>query len=247
MPPSTPVPETRSIADVRVAVRALLEPSGSDSIVIDSLLGSAPASWWEASVSLLASDIRLLAPGLRPREVRLRIVPPAEGTRWEMSIVAPDRRGLLARTAQVCAQHGVSIAEARIASWPGLALQRLIVVPEQVPSSGEPDWTTVGQALRAALADEVGTSPVDASVSAGCDFAINSIEPQPDGSTCVRVSGADRVGLLAAIAKALSEAGADIQSAVLGERDGVAIDVFTVVAEDPELAGLANFRGGSSS
>ncbi len=229
----------REIAERREALLAVVQTAGVDIGVATSLTDLAPTGWWLASPGELASDLLLVAPGLRPREVRLRVTTPDLGEPWQVSIVAPDRVGLLARTAIVCARNGLSIDEARITSWPGLALQRLTVTPKPIrsseQSSEEPDWISIGQKLRAALADDESPQSFEGKEWT-CDFSIDSIEPQPDGSTLVKVSGTDGIGVLAGITQALSAAGADIRSATLGSSEGLIQDVFVVVASDPTLA-----------
>ena len=234
-----------SLSEAEIAVRcelllAAVLTAGVSGAVAASLTDSAPDGWWAATPDELASDLLLVAPGLRPREVRVRVATPEVGEAWQVSVVAPDRVGLLARTAIVCAKNGLSIHEARITSWPGLALQRLVVAPRAsggARSNGEPDWISIGQELRAALADdEVPQSLSEQNWT--CDFSVDSIEPQTDGTTLVKVSGTDGIGVLAGITQSLSAAGADIRSAQLGSSEGVIRDVFVVVASDPSLAQL---------
>jgi hypothetical protein len=210
-----------------------------DAAVARSIVDLAPSGWWDAPVDVLTTDALLIAPGLRPGQLRVRIGAPtgAEHTAWELTVVAPDRRGLLARTASVCARHGMSIRSARVVSWPAnavgdaesvdLALQRLMIEPSDIPSTGEPDWTPLGLDLRAALNapdDELGDLAPD-SIGA---FEVESVDDLGDGTQRVRVTGADRIGLLSAITRSLWAAGADIRSAELNDVNGVVHDVFIV-------------------
>jgi UTP:GlnB (protein PII) uridylyltransferase len=216
--------------------------AGADHDALDVLLATAPAAWWQAPVDALLSDVLLLLPGLTPGQVRVRIASPQIGENiWELTVVAPDRQGVLATTAFVCSHHQLSIRSARVASWPGLALQRLSIVPIVIPSSGEPDWIPFGQELRTALTStnptEVlagGSGGSGGSGKAEPRFFVQSVEALSDGTHRVEVSGPDEVGLLAEITRALMAAGADIRAAELSDADGQARDVFVVTGLEPE-------------
>lgn len=210
--------------------------AGADQTALEALLDTAPAAWWQAPVDVLMSDVLLLLPGLTPGQVRVRIgSPEIGGERWELTVVAPDRKGVLATTASVCSNHQLSIRSARVASWPSLALQRLSLVPVTLPSSGEPDWIPFGQELRTAL---TSSTPVDALVARSSSgeprFLVHSVEALSDGTQRVEVSGPDEVGLLAEITSALMDAGADIRAAELSDLDGQAHDVFVVTGLQPD-------------
>lgn len=210
--------------------------AGADHDALDTLLATAPAAWWQAPVDALLSDVLLLLPGLTPGQVRVRIASPQIGENiWELTVVAPDRKGVLATTAFVCSHHQLSIRSARVASWPGLALQRLSIVPIVIPSSGEPDWIPFGQELRTALTStNPGEALVAGSGSGEPRFFVQSVEALGDGTHRVEVSGPDEVGLLAEITRALMAAGADIRAAELSDADGQAHDVFVVTGLEPE-------------
>jgi UTP:GlnB (protein PII) uridylyltransferase len=207
--------------------------------IVVALLDGAPAAWWSAPFDDLMADLVLLAPGLLPGQVRLRISAPTEGQLWDLSLVAPDRRGLLATTASVCAAHGMSIRSGRAATWPGLGLQRMQIEPQVVPLSGEPDWTPLGQALRSALCDadpgQPNGAPEHLVTHETVDFSIDTIEKLPDAMMKVSITAVSQIGLLAAITRALTTAGADIRSAEFVDHDGVISDVFVVSGLNPEL------------
>jgi hypothetical protein len=233
MAPNAPTDD--ALAD---AVRGRLLAAGVEPVRAAAVVDGAPCGWWEAPAEDLVVDALLVAPGLRPGEVRVRVASPAPGDHdWELSVVAPDRPGLLSRTATVCTAHRVSIRSARVASWPGLALQRLRVRPLDVPLSGEPDWTSLGQALRGALT-AAHDDPVDIAVDPAIEFRIEAVDDLGDGTHRVRVSGDDRLGLLAMITRTLWAAGGDIRSAELHDEDGRVLDTFVVAGVRPEwLAG----------
>jgi UTP:GlnB (protein PII) uridylyltransferase len=223
-----------SLLELADSLRARCLSAGVSEAVIDRISSEAPRVWWSASVDDLLADVLLVAPGLVVGQVRIRILPPMEGNRWELSVVAPDRPGLLAVTAMVCAAHDFSIRSARVTSWPGIALQRLMVEPLGLPLSAEPDFNQLGQALRAALTTETADVEVSATqpLADSEDFSIDSIEDLGQGMSRVAVSGRDRLGLLSSIALALGAAGADICAAELSDVDGVVHDVFVVTGLD---------------
>lgn len=208
----------------------------------EELLDDAPEPWWEStSVAGLATDIVLLAPPLGPDEVRIRIV--SGLTDWELSVVARDRPGLLATTAGVLADHGLSIDDARIATWAvhELAMQRLRVSARELPSSGEPDFPFIGQALRHALA-EPAVKPETNVFPDGC--AVRSVVSMGIGRWKVEVEARDEVGLLARVATALHGLGANVLAADVHSEGARALDTFLVELDDEAslrlLRALAN-------
>lgn len=215
-----------STVELSGSVREKAIAAGLDAAVVDSLISRAPLGWGDAPLTECVADLVLVAPGIAPGQVRLQVLAPASGSVWDLNIVATDRRGLLATTASVCADHALQIRSARVASWDHVALQRLSIEPTVVPLSGEPDWTSLGQALRSALTDPLAPEiPVSA---LGGDFSIDLIEDIGNGLFRVTVSGADRVGLLAAITSSLTYSGADIRSAELRNLGDRIQDVFVV-------------------
>ena len=215
---------------VRDEVVARAVAKGVAKAVAEALLDDAPEPWWEStSVAGLAADVVLLAPGLGPNEVRIRIVTAISN--WEMSVVATDRPGLLATTAGVLADHDLSIDDARIATWTasGLALQRLRVSAPHSSSSVEPDFPFIGQDLRTALA--TATLPPDhAGFPDGC--AIRSVVNVGHRRWRVEVEARDEVGLLARVASALHGLGANVLAADVHSEGHRALDTFLVELDD---------------
>ena len=215
---------------VRDEVIARAVAKGTARAAAVALLDDAPEPWWEStSVAGLATDIGLLAPGLAVNEVRIRIVSGLSD--WELSVVAVDRPGLLATTAGVLADYGLSIDDARIATWAvhRLALQRLRVSARTLPSIGEPDFPFIGQALRAALAVD-SVRPDATTFPDGC--AVRSVVAVGHGRWKVEVEARDEVGLLASIAAALHGLGANVLAADVHSEGPRALDTFLVELDD---------------
>lgn len=226
-------------SELRTAVREGVIARGILASRVDELLDDAPEPWWlSADDNALVADVSLLAPPLGAAEVRLRIGAPPEGSQaWELSIVAHDRPGLLGLTADVVAQHELSIVHARIASWAHeqTALQRVSVVPVKVPLSGEPEWTFIGQALRTALTGPPAEPTYPPVLPDGC--AVRSVKPgRLETHWLIDIEARDEVGLLARIAGTLLALGADVIAADIRSVNGRATDTFLVQLDD--AAGL---------
>jgi len=201
------------------------------------LVEGAPQAWLiSAPPEVLARDLALLVEPLGASELRVRIASTATSDPvgreiWRLTVAVRDRPGLLASTAAVASQHRLSIVSARCASWSALdahgealALQQLEVVSGDLNLSGEPDWPWIGQDLRSALTD--GQAPITRFLPTGAaDVTItaeDTPEATPEGSDgClwrVRVDAPDTFGLLAALCRWLTAAGANIEAAMVGMR-----------------------------
>jgi glycine cleavage system regulatory protein len=200
-----------------------------------ALVDDAPDQWWEStSVPGLAADLVLLAPGLAASgpsatdEVRVRIT--AGSSDWELSVVAADRPGLLATTAEVLADNGLSIEDARIATWKShaLALQRLRVTGP-ARSSVEPDFPYIGQVLHHRLALP-RLRPSATTLPDGC--AVRSVVNVGLNRWMVEVQARNEVGLLARVADALHGLGANVLVADVHSEGPIAIDTFLIELED---------------
>lgn len=239
LPASVVSPRHHGAAD-EVVARSVAK--GVPKPAVEALLADAPDPWWEGtSVAGLATDIVLLAPALGAGEVRIRIVSGLAD--WELSVVASDRPGLLATTARILADHGLSIDDARVATWAGhgLALQRLRVSARNLPSSGEPDFPFIGQALRHALA-MTAPRPQTNVFPDGC--AVRSVIAVGHGRWKVEVEARDEIGLLASVAAALHGLGANVLAADVHSEGARALDTFLVELDDEAslrlLRALAN-------
>jgi UTP:GlnB (protein PII) uridylyltransferase len=233
--------DVTDISQLRLSVMLLCKQRGLEEGAVALLVNDAPPSWWnQADAETLGSDLALLAPGIGPEGVRIRISP-TDSDMWDLAIVTMDRIGAFATTCSTLADFGVSIGKARVASWSdhGLALQHLTVVPFETPRSGEPDWPTIGLGLRASLTQpDLGVS-VRASLPDGAGISRITSENSA-GPWTVEVTGPDTMGLLAAITRAFTSLGADILAADAVSTDGVAFDTFSLKFSD--AAGEAALR-----
>ncbi len=199
-----------------------------DGELAQRLLDEAPAMWLaQRGIESAMADLAILVPVPGPGELRVRIKPLSiEDQTWSLALVAPDRPGLLATTAAVCAAWGLDIRSASVASWVGLgiALQQ-VTLRAGVAIEDEPDWVAVGQALRHVL--DGGRVALPAFVPGGpATVAIRASGP---GRWRVSVSAPDRVGLLAAITGWLRDAGTEIEAAAAYQENGRIEDGFVVL------------------
>ncbi len=224
-------------------VAQLCQARGIEAQTVQSLIDDAPSSWWrQGDGPILAADLALLSPGIGAEGVRFRIMA-ADDPLWQLTIVTVDRIGAFATTCATLAEYGLSILEARAASWTahGLALQHLTVVPVEKPLSGEPDWPTIGLGLRAALVKPVLTVEGANTLIDGCVVS-SVIQSTGTGSDIwtAEITGPDTIGLLASITRTLTALGADILSAEVTSNNGVALDTFTLRLTDP--AGISALK-----
>ncbi|HEV8115404.1 MAG TPA: hypothetical protein VGP53_04130 [Acidimicrobiales bacterium] len=207
-----------------VEVRELLAGTSLPADLVSALIEGASPLWLLGqSAEQVAGDLALCHPALGPDEVRVIVHPLAEARGHKVSVVAPDRPGLLAGTAGALAAAGLTIRAATASSWPsmGLALQRVLV---DGPASDRPvAWDFVGDDLRRAL------------TGAGPRFRFTPCPPVTVSCTdsggdrvVVTVRAPDRVGLLWAIAAWFEARGCNIEVATAEAEDGMASDTFVV-------------------
>ena len=145
------VDEHRSTSATALAGDILerLQRTSVPSRTAKQLLAAVSPHWlMSESPAVLAGDLALCHPRLAPGEVRAVARPVDDPTSSRLTVVAPDRPGLLADTAAVLALEGVSVRAASAATWPaaGLALHALTF--EAPRAFDEARWDALGQRLR---------------------------------------------------------------------------------------------------
>lgn len=190
-----------------------------------------------AGVEQVLAHARLVHPVPAPGQLRAAARSgPAEGT-VTITVVAGDRRGLMAMCAGVLAAHGLTVLDARaFTTEGGLALDWFVVRPGGGLEGG-PDWSEVENDLRRAAA---GEWDVDTAVAAR--EARRDARPRPlaapvpievsfdlrDGLSRIEVHGPDTPGLLYRLAHVLAEAKADVLGARVATLGPEVRDVFFV-------------------
>jgi len=158
----------------------------------------------------------------------------------EVSVVAPDRPGLLAAVAGAMAIRGIDVRSAKIDSEDGVAVEVFVVEP----SRGRwPDWSKVAQDVEAAMEGRMDLRhrleerertyrparrafvPRPSPVQVTLDNAASS------RATVIEVRAEDASGLLHALASTMASLGLDIVSAKVSTLGHEVVDVFYVLGE----------------
>ena len=161
-----------------------------------------------------------------------------EASGRKLSVVAPDRPGLLAAVTGVLALHGCNVLRATI----GAAGTRGAVESFDVSPSFDrsPDWERVEADIAAALAGEIdlearladqeqtyarGRRPTAAH---GPLVAVYLDEGTSELATIVEVRAPDRLGVLHHITAALAQSGLDVVAALVDTLGHEVVDAFYV-------------------
>jgi [protein-PII] uridylyltransferase len=162
-----------------------------------------------------------------------------EGRR--LTIVAPDRPGLVARVAGAVALNGLNVLAAQAATEDGMALQAYDVEPE---IDAEPAWDRVCGDVERALAGRLAVEARLADRSSAYagrrrPRAARPAEPRvlidndaSRASTVVEVRAPDATNVLCRIARALADCDVDIHSAKVATLGHEVVDTFYVVGLD---------------
>ncbi len=177
------------------------------------------ALWLDARRSGFASELRL-----------------RESGEAELTLLAPDRPGLLALFSAALAAAGIDILTAEVHSLEGgIALDRFLV---REPGGGAPAvgrWETARNDLRKLLAGEESPARLVqkrlrrsayASAQPAVETRVRLDNRSSQRFTVLDVIAQDRPGLLFAIAEALHDAGASIELARIATEGNRAADAF---------------------
>ncbi|TAM89608.1 MAG: HD domain-containing protein, partial [Jatrophihabitans sp.] len=154
----------------------------------------------------------------------------------ELVVAAPDRLGVLYRTAGVLALHGLDVRAASVATHAGMAVNSFVVEPRfgRVPDiavlrvdlarflDGDP-------ALAGRLRAKEESYPARAG---GAPASVHWFDEAATAGTVVEYRGADRIGLLCRLAAALERCRLDVRSARISSTAGFVVDAFTVTGRD---------------
>lgn len=249
---------TRRDLDDPMTVQIVRDAVGNSAELLDLLhvlavadaAATGPAAWsdWKASlIADLVSRARAAANGRPvPTPPALDEERRALAEQGELAVVvrpdevvvaAPDRPGTLYRTAGVLALHALDVRAATIGTHAGMAVNRFVVAPR---FGRMPDPALVRGDLARALD---GTLPLAAKLAEkerAYPSTSTHVHRRPSvlwfddsaHATVVEFRGADDIGLLCRITRALEDAGLDVRSARVSSTAGVAIDAFYVTAAD---------------
>ncbi|HEX6358272.1 [protein-PII] uridylyltransferase [Actinophytocola sp.] len=160
-----------------------------------------------------------------------------------ITLVAPDRPGLLSRAAGVLALHSLSVHAAELRAHAGVAVDVFSVSPR---FGSLPDAGLLRERFTRALA---GSLPLAEKLAAKeRDYASEQDDPpearvlwfadEADGGVeskdvVLEMRAADRLGLLYSVAEALERSGADILWARIMQVGGTAISSFSLASTSP--------------
>jgi [protein-PII] uridylyltransferase len=239
-----------TVKQVATAVpsRALLELLHA--LAIADGLATGPAAWNDWKATLVADLVRRVTavlageqmPGPAPlRDDQLALAadggPAATVRGSEVTVVAPDRPGLLWRAAGVLASHRLAVRSANATSVGDTAVTVFDVEPE----FGEPpDATLVAGDLRRMLQGRLDISGrLERRVRAAAPRAaavpaprVTLVDDASETATVVEVRAHDAPGLLWRVGRALGECGLDVRAARVETLGAEVVDVFYVTGSD---------------
>jgi [protein-PII] uridylyltransferase len=239
-----------TVKQVATAVRsrALLELLHA--LAISDGLATGPAAWNDWKATLVADLVRRVesmldgdpTPGPVPlRDDQLALAaegaPAATVRGSEVTVVAPDRPGLLWRAAGVLASHRLAVRSANATSIGTIAVTVFDVEPEY---GDPPDATLVAADLRRMLHGRLDVEdrldrraravrPRGTTVPAP---KVVLVDDASDTATVVEVRAHDAPGLLWRVGRALGECGLDVRAARVETLGAEVVDVFYVTDGD---------------
>jgi predicted amino acid-binding ACT domain protein len=214
----------------------LLSARGVPPETADRLVDGLAGMWLlNEPAEILAGDLVHCHPGPAPEEIRASFRPGDGDQLWRLTVVAPDRPGLLAGTAGTLASHGLSVKTAGMTTWPdqAMALQGLTI-------SGAADWDALAGEIRQALH---GKRPVSVPWKPEGPVRVLS-SGVLTGQSLITVEAPDRVGLLWAVASWFGDRGLNVEAAQLDEEGDRAVDRF-LIDGSPDVNGLATHLAGT--
>jgi [protein-PII] uridylyltransferase len=157
-----------------------------------------------------------------------------------VTIVAPDRPGLLWRWAGVLSLHRLAIRSATATSVGDVAVTVFAVAPR---FGSFPDWSVVRADVRRAYDDALPIAAALAERERAYARATPVVVPArvlwmdeaSTSATVVEVRAHDRIGLLYRLTRALADAGLDVRSARMTTLGAEVVDAFYVVDDAGEF------------
>lgn len=250
---------TRRDPDDPVTTRIVTSAVSSDVEVLELLhalaaadaAATGPAAWSDWKAGLIAELVARCRAVLRGDE--LPSTPPLDPERRalaeagrlavqvrdrEIVVAAPDRLGVLYRTAGVLALHMLNIRQASIRTYAGMAVNSFVV---ESRFGRAPDPTLLRADLARALAGEVALAErLREKERAYAHTAARRHEPatvhwfddEATEATILEYRAADAIGLLCRVTAALERCQLDVRSARVASMAGSVVDAFYVTTRD---------------
>jgi [protein-PII] uridylyltransferase len=250
-----------TVAHVAEAVRSrpLLELLHALAIADGQATG--PAAWNDWKAGLVGELVRRVGAALggepppaalplRAEQVTLAAggEPAVMMSGSEVTVVAPDRPGLLWQAAGVLASHRLAVRSANAASCGDMAVTAFTVAhdfgepPDPAVVTGDLRQVLTGQldvAQRLRQREQVGRRPVPVPAPP----TVTLVDDASDTATVVEVRAHDAPGLLWRVGRALGECGLDVRAARVETLGAEAVDVFYVVDAGGQPVRDAGTRG----
>src|SRR5438132_2760287 len=262
-----PMVATRRDLDDPVTVKQVATAVGSRALLellhalaIADGLATGPAAWNDWKATLVADLVRRVEavldgepmPGPAPlRDDQLALVadggPAATVRGSEVTVVAPDRPGLLWRAAGVLASHRLAVRSANATSVGATAVS---VFDVEAEFGDPPDATLVAADLRRMLQGRLDVEDrLDRRARAARPRAatvpapkVSLVDDASDTATVVEVRAHDAPGLLWRVGRALGECGLDVRAARVETLGAEAVDVFYVTDGEGKPLGDGELR-----
>ena len=183
-----------------------------------------------------AAHFRLVGPPLAAAEVRTLVRPEERPGTHQVTVVAADRPGLLARIAGSLALEGLAILSARaFTTEDGTAVDLFEVTPAFRGDVDEERWRRFRRTLRRALEGRVTLEhrvrekrrhypPPSAEIAS----RVRVLNDASAFSTVIEVETADRIGLLFDLARSMEGLGLDVHLATVATYGDRVVDAFYV-------------------
>jgi [protein-PII] uridylyltransferase len=250
-----------TVAQVAQAVggRPLLELLHALAIADGQATG--PAAWNDWKAGLVSELVRRVSAALggepppAPLPLRAEQIALAAGREpaviaagSEVTVVAPDRPGLLWQAAGVLASHRLTVRSANATSCGDMAVIAFTVAhqygepPDAVLVTGDLRRALTGQldvAQRLRQREQAAARPV----AGVAPPTVTLVDDASHTATVVEVRAHDAPGLLWRIGRALGECGLDLRAARVETLGAEAVDVFYVVDADGEPVKDTGTRG----
>ncbi len=166
----------------------------------------------------------------------------------EVTMTAPDRRGLLGAFTGVLALHRLDVRSAAVRSVGGTAVVACRVAAR---FGSFPDWAVVRDDLRKALSGELRLIDLVAAREAAyparpgpppAAATARFVEGASESASVLEVRAPDALGVLHRITTALSDCGLDVRSAHISTLGADVVDAFYLVGPDGHrlAAGVAS-------